>query len=101
MDGQINHGFWTRTRQNSFIAPISDTDEEVSFTQGAGMDDDQAWIDQSALLPLHAVAGGKRRILNMKQNMGGSSLRSTPRSSVTEGSEDPEPGMYRISKSNI
>lgn len=75
VNGQINHGFWTRTRQNSFVAPISDTDEEVSFTQGPGLhddlddDDDKGWIDYSALLPLNAaqrLSGGKRRILNMK-----------------------------------
>lgn len=32
VDGNIVKGFWTRTHQNSFVAPASDNDEEVSFT---------------------------------------------------------------------
>jgi hypothetical protein len=32
VDGHIDKAYWTRTRKNSFISPVSDSDQEVSFT---------------------------------------------------------------------
>jgi hypothetical protein len=54
------------------------------------------WTDQSAII---ANGGkGKKTLLQLKQ-IGSGSLRSTPRSSVTEHNSDFEPGMKRIGKS--
>jgi hypothetical protein len=62
IDGHIDKRFWTRTRQNSFIDPISDTDEEVSFTQRAGDESEEIrWTDQSAII--ENGARGKKALL--------------------------------------
>lgn len=97
--GNIDKGFWTRTRQNSFVAPASDNDEEVSFTQGAGSnsDDEVGWTDQSAII--ENGGRGKKTLLQLKQIA--SSLDSTPRSSATENNSEREPGMRRLGKSQV
>ncbi len=64
VNGQIDKGFWTRTRQNSLIDRISDTDEEVSFTQGEEDSEDVGWTDQSAIMA--NGNRGKKALLKLK-----------------------------------
>lgn len=100
LNGNIDKGFWTRTRQNSFIDPISDTDEEVSFSKGAGEDsEDVGWTDQSAIV---ANNGGRKKKTLLRLKQIDSSQISSARSSISNNhSELDEPGMRRIGKSRL